>query len=149
MSSISGDYKFDSQKFNKEFDIYKQNKKDELQDEANDRLEDKSSIIKRKKIYDHTIMELMINIKDTWFEILDDILDHRFTLGTIFKNNRLFYIGITIFVFTCILYLYGILFDTFEEETEDSESIKRIYHIHQLPTMPPMIRNTIPMSGTT
>jgi len=71
---------------------------------------------------------------------LDDLLDQKFEIETFTKENRLFYIGITILFFTIILYLYTMIIS--DEEKNDSLSkidpnanqyVKKIYHIHQYP----------------
>ena len=107
------DDKFSEKKFNNDFEKYKyiigEYKKTRDIDELNEL--NKSKEKKYTKIYDLTLSEILVNIKDVWFEIIDDVLSTKITSSIFTKDNRLFYIGITIFVFAGVLYLYNILID--------------------------------------
>lgn len=100
---------FDSDKFNKEFvfkkeratienKIKSQEKLNKLTEEANK---------EEKSLYNLSVAELFIGIKNTWFGILDDLLAKKFEIETLTKNDRLFFIGLTIVVISTILYLYN------------------------------------------
>jgi len=91
---------------------------------------DKKSLDK-KSLYKQSILELAINTKDAWFELMDDLLDQQFTVDTIVKNNRLFYIGITIFIISIIIYLYD---KSIDRPIVVPDNIQTIYHIYPPPT---------------
>ena len=57
-------------------------------------------------VFDMSIKDIIINVNSTWFNILNDLLDQQFTVDVILKNNRLFYVGLTIVVVCIILYVY-------------------------------------------
>ena len=61
---------------------------------------------KFKPFYKLNLLEMAIELKNTWFGILDDILTGNFTLDIILKDNRLFYVGFTILIIAIILYIY-------------------------------------------
>jgi hypothetical protein len=87
-------------------------------------------------LYDLSLFDIIINAKNAWFNVLDDLLDQKLELATFTKDNRLFYLGLTIIVFTTILYIYT-LFLTDETDIRGSSSsqgnVKKIYHIYQYP----------------
>lgn len=85
----------------------------------------------RKSLFEQSTVQLAINTKDAWFELMDDLLDQQFTLDTIVKNNRLFYIGLTIFVISIILYLYD---KSIDRPIVVQDNIQKIYHIYPPPT---------------
>lgn len=58
-----------------------------------------------KNIYELNSFEIIIGIKNTWFGLLDDILDKKFDLDIITKSNRMFFIGITLIVVVFLLYI--------------------------------------------
>ena len=60
----------------------------------------------------------MINVKNTWFDILDDILAGNISMSMFSKKNRLFYIGLTIIIIAMVLYIYNYFSDD-----EDSDEI--------------------------
>ena len=126
---------FDLGKFNNVFDREKQliiqsNRLKDL-----DKLNALSQTENRTKLYDLALFQIIINSKNAWFDLLDDLLDQRFELQTFTKHNRLFYIGLTIMVFAIIMYLYTMIVSDIEDNTKQPEQIKKIYHIYQ--TVPP------------
>lgn len=100
--------KFNLQNFNKEF-IFKRDKQ-----EAKYKIEEENILnelneetnIHTKSLYNLSILEIALGIKNTWFDILDDILFTK-NIKLIFftKNNRLFFIGISIIFMSIILYI--------------------------------------------
>lgn len=84
-----------------------------------------------KSLYDLTITEIIINTKDAWFGLLDDLLDQQFEVETFTKENRLFYIGITLVFFAVIIYIYVLS----ASATSKTDNVKKVYHVYQ--TIPP------------
>ena len=85
-----------------------------------------------------SISQILINTKDALFNLLDDILEQRFETETFTRDNRLFYIGITILFFAIILYLYLMMSssDSNQDQTikpTSQENVQKIYHIYQYP----------------
>lgn len=61
------------------------------------------------KPYQLSFYETMVKIKDTWFGILDDLLHQQFYIETFTKENRLFYIGLTLVLVVILIYLLALL----------------------------------------
>lgn len=109
-SSANSDYnKFDLDKFKREFVFKKERAAVENKIKSQEKLNrlTEAANIKEKSLHNLSIAELFIGIKDTWFGILDDLLAQKIESQTLTKNNRLFFIGFTIVVITCFLYLYN------------------------------------------
>lgn len=125
---------FDLGKFNIMFD---RNKEIEIENQRIRDLNKLNALAQEKhqiKLYELSLLNIIINTKNAWFNVLDDLLDQRFEMATFTRDNRLFYIGITIIFFAVIIYLYVLLT---QEDTDKIEPIKKIYHIHQYPMVPP------------
>ena len=122
---------YDLGKFNKVFEREQSESDNNTRLKELNTLNQKSQIIEQKSLYDLSISQIMINTKDTWFNVLDDLLDQHFRLDIFTKENRLFYIGITLFVIAIILYLYTMI--TSEKESNEKNNIQKIYHIYQYP----------------
>lgn len=103
----SKEKKFDNDAFEKEKikqkNIYKQ--------KISDRLKYLNNKQYKKSLTDLTISETLNGIQDSWFEILDDILNQQTIYESFSKDNRLYFVGITIFFFAFILYYYFIIFE--------------------------------------
>ena len=86
----------------------------------------------KKKIYDMSVLDVLIGIKDTWFNLIDDLLNKNISMSTFTKDNNLFYLGITIMIITLVIYIYNTLFnrDTNGRSGND-EHIQKIYHIYK------------------
>ena len=85
-------------------------------------------------LYQKSIMELFIGLKNTWFDILDDILAGDFSINMITKNNRLFYIGLTIIIVAILLYIYNYFTQDDAIKLPDKEmTVVEKHYIHNLP----------------
>lgn len=102
-------------------DIEKLNKKKQRLIELNKLAEDPEPI----PVYDLSIYQIIINTKDAWFDILDDLLAKEYHINVLIRNNRLFYIGITFIFFALFIYLYNIL-------VSPSEPIIYIYPMRRM-----------------
>jgi hypothetical protein len=68
--------------------------------------------VKRKPFYKLNLLEMVIELKNTWFSILDELLAGNFSMSILIKNNRLFYVGLTILIISIILYIYDYAIDS-------------------------------------
>jgi hypothetical protein len=57
----------------------------------------------QKRINELTILEILSGIKQTWFGITNDLLQSHINLDTFTKENRLFYLGLTLIIFILIV----------------------------------------------
>lgn len=121
--------RFDLGKFNKVFDVNREITKQNQRVKELQKLRELSSVDTTKSLYDLNLTEILINTKNTWFGLLDDLLDQRFNTETFTKDNRLFYVGLTIFFIAIVLYLYSVL-------TEEPEPSGDPVYIYQVATPP-------------
>ena len=119
--------KFDIGKFNTAFDKNKQTQKAITKYNSEKRLNmlahqdgERSNV---------SIVNLFIDIKNSWFYLIDDLLQQKFEIETFTKENRLFFIGLTLIFFATIL----LFFNQMNESDEHVESNKIIekYYIYQ------------------
>jgi|SaaInlStandDraft_6_1057023.scaffolds.fasta_scaffold12354_5 hypothetical protein len=101
------DGEFDLGKFNDGFDKSKQIKQNIDKEQNEYRLKMMNSDISSKSLYKSNVSEIIIGLKDAWFYLLDDLLQQKFTSDTLFKDNRLFYIGLTFVIIALILYIHA------------------------------------------
>lgn len=92
--------KKDSGEFNKSFEEYIQQQKQKDRtiktEEGNDGT---------KSLKELTFTDIVIGLKDTWLGIINDIINRNISFDMIKKENRLFYIGLTIIILTFILFI--------------------------------------------
>lgn len=95
-------------KFNREFEKTEEEQKQINKEKEEEKLEKLNTPkVETKKIYQNTLYDILIGIKNTWLGILDDILNFQYNLETLTKNNRLFYIGITLVIIALIVFFYN------------------------------------------
>lgn len=132
--------RFDLGQFNIAFDRNKEIAKESQKINDLNKLNALSQETVHQSLYDLSLFQIIINTKNAWFNLLDDLLDQNFELETFTKENRLFYIGLTLLLFTIILYLYEIIMtdasssiQTSIQNPIQSSEPKIIYHIYQYP----------------
>lgn len=123
------DKKFDSVLFNKKFDAYADQEKKRIKKMENDRINLLSAEPKEKEIYQLNIYEILVGIKNSWFGILDDLLEQRFSWSILTKNNRMFFIGVTFIIITVLLYIFSVLTEDDKTQQNAPTEIHHIYHI--------------------
>ncbi len=90
--------------------------------------------LKYKPFYKLNLLEMAIELKNTWFGILDDILAGNITLDIILKDNRLFYVGFTILIIAIILYIYDYAInpnDSLQNLMTGGNGVVEIRHIYE------------------
>lgn len=117
---------FDLGKFNKVFERNKEIAKESQRLNDLNKLDALSEEEKKVSLYNLTISQIIINTKNAWFNLLDDILDYQLNLNTLTKEDRLFYIGITIVTISIILYLYLIFTTTNTDDNNNSQSTTKL-----------------------
>ena len=95
---------FDSEQFNKDFD-----KNIKLQQEENNlkklqKLNELNKEQEKPKLYEQSVRDTLIKMKDIVYELLDDILQGRFNKNTLTKNNRMYYVGIFLLIVVMLLH---------------------------------------------
>lgn len=59
-----------------------------------------------KNLYDLPVDKILIRTKDVTLEVLDEILENKFTIESLNKGNRMFFIGVSIILTTILLYFF-------------------------------------------
>jgi hypothetical protein len=119
---------FDLGKFNKEFERTKEIAQESQRLRDLNKLNALSQVQEKISLYNLSILQIIINAKDAWFNLLDDLLDQKFVLDTFIKENRLFYVGLTILFFVTVLYLYATVMA--DDTEQPNENVKIVYHMH-------------------
>ena len=119
MTSNKND-KFDAGVFNQEFEETKKKLKTKLSIKDDEILNKLNNTKYEKSILQNNMNDMLIGIKDSWINLLDDFISLRFSISMFTKENRLFYIGLTVFIFTLILYIVEYFFE------DDNDNNKQI-----------------------
>ena len=104
------DGKFDIDKFNNEFvnTANSQKAKALAEDEIHiQKLNETSN--QKTSLVNLTLFDLFVGIKNTWFDILDDMLLQNFQPNVLFRGNRLFFVGLTLILLGILMYFYTFL----------------------------------------
>jgi len=126
MSTPQEEKKFDVAKFNKEFEMQKESEKEKIKQKEEEKLRELNKVQGKKKLYQLTLYDIAIGIKTSLFELLDDLLEQRWSIDILTKNDRLFFIGITIFIIAIILYIYNML----TEWDDNPKVVTETHHIY-------------------
>ena len=73
--------------------------------------EEEEKKLNNKPFYQLSVLEIAIELKNTIFAIMDELLAGNFNMNILFKDNRMFYIGLTILIISIILYIYDYAID--------------------------------------
>jgi hypothetical protein len=122
--------RFDSQEFNAAFEKSIETQKAKTRDIDREKLNKMSTEEIVKPVSSLSIFEIIVGIKDTWFGLIDDLLQRRFTMVTFTKNNRLFFIGTTIILIIITLYLYDIFVN--EADVEVHKKVVEVVHRYKI-----------------
>lgn len=138
--------RFDLGKFNKVFDINREITKKNQRVEEIQKLNKLSHVETMTSLYDLNISQILVNTKNTWFNLLDDLLEQRFQISTFTKDNRLFYIGLSVVFIAVVLYLYTLLAGDLEnDESKVPENIPQNIQpimIYQVPAQMSPVSNS-------
>ena len=124
------DGKFDLGKFNSSFENMKKNQKEKNSQDDDNRLTLLNDIINNKPLYKQTAGEIIIGIKDAWFYIINDLLQQKFTFNTFTQGNRLFYIGLTIFIIGIMLFIFSFFTDDEPKILPTEKIIEKHYYMN-------------------
>lgn len=123
------DGKFDVDKFTRDFDQYKDKRKEEMRERIDRKLDELNKPPEITPPYNLSIGQIMINMKDAIFNIIDDLLNFKISWNILLKENRMFYLGIFILIIACIFYLYAF----FLNENKDIIATPLVVtHVHEI-----------------
>jgi Trk-type K+ transport system membrane component len=89
----------------------------------NESLDKLNTIVLTEPLYNYTFFDIILGIKYSCFGILDDLLNEQFTLQTFLKDNRLFFIGLILFIICSLLYLFNYLTTNINIDTDNDQFI--------------------------
>jgi hypothetical protein len=121
--------KFNSQNFNTAFEKAQEVRKKKENIVLQNKIDKLNKPVDEKMIHNYSIGEIFIGIKDTWFELLDDILQYGLSMDIFTKKNRLYFIGITIILIVSILFVYNLIIG--DVSTKQNTELQ-IRHIHEI-----------------
>jgi hypothetical protein len=98
--------KFELTTFNQDFTNYLKKQKNEELKRDEERLKTLNQTIYEKKISNMSMTELLYEWKDSLIGFIDDIIHFNFNVSELFKDNRLFFLGITIIIIIILFYFY-------------------------------------------
>ena len=98
--------KFDIDKFNRDFSQYIQKRKTDMKEILDQKLERLNKPVPVPLVYNLPVGQIIINIKDAFFDILDDIVNFKVASDTFTRSNRMFYVGIVCVIVALLLYFY-------------------------------------------
>jgi len=119
---------FDLAKFNKEFEEKKKINNERNTELEQQRLQFMNQEIKEKKAYNSTIQEYAIGIKDTWFGIYDDLMQKDFSINVFNRDDRLFYVGLTIVIIVILVYILELFTSSDSQHDSNKYEIHHVYH---------------------
>ena len=99
--------KLDIDHYNRDISQYSEIRKNDIKILIDRKLEDLNKQKPVELVYDLSIGQIIINLKDSLFNILDDVINLRLNSNTLTKENRLFYLGIFLIVLACIMFSYS------------------------------------------
>jgi hypothetical protein len=102
--------RFDIAAFNKDFEDYAKQRYELQKQQEIQRLKELNETIYEKKISEMTWKEIMSEWKLSLIGFLDDMINFRLSPHSLFRENRLFFIGITLLLFAIIFYLFVLIF---------------------------------------
>lgn len=99
--------KLDIDHYSRDISQYSEIRKNDIKILIDRKLEDLNKQKPVELVYDLSIGQIIINLKDSLFNILDDVINLRLNSNTLTKENRLFYLGIFLIVLACIMFSYS------------------------------------------
>jgi hypothetical protein len=99
--------KLDIDHWSRDISQYSAIRKNDVKILIDKKLEDLNKQKPVELVYDLSVGQIIINLKDTMFDVLDDVINMRFETETLTKNNRLFYIGIFLIILACVIFSFS------------------------------------------
>ncbi len=122
--------------FNKKFEQQKlliKNRSKKKEKELNSKL---NKTVPYTPIYSQNLWSILVNLKNAWFDILDDLLNGKFSWNIFTKDSRLFYVGLTFCIIAIILFLLEYITN---EEKESKGNVMEVRHIYEYINAPPQV----------
>lgn len=122
------DGSFDIDRFNRNFDQYRERRKVIMNAQMEDRLAELNKPPPDIPIWNRPIGTILIDMKDSLFGIIDDLLSYKFNINIFIKDNRLFYLGLFILISILTVFLLGLLVNLDNNTEKVDKVIKHYYY---------------------
>lgn len=122
------DGSFDVDRFNRNFDQYKDRRKVIMKAQMDERLAELNKPPPTIPIWNRPIGTILIEMKDAMFGIIDDLLSYNFNINIFTKDNRLFYLGLFLLLSIIIVFILGLLVNLDSELPKKEKIIKHYYY---------------------
>lgn len=109
-SKTDNSKKFDLVEFNKQFEVSLAESDQKRIQSENKILEKLNTIPPPPSIYEQSVLDIVVGIKDSLFGILDDILRLEYHPTVLLRDRRLFYFGVLILLIALCFIIYRGLF---------------------------------------
>ncbi len=124
--------KFDVDKFNRYYEQYRDRRRSQMKEQMEKKLAALNAPDPEIPVYNQSIPKIIMDVKDSLFNTLDDILQGKFEIETIMKNNRLFYLGITFIFLAIFMYVYSILVGDSNDNKKGGNPLLYVHHTHEI-----------------
>lgn len=102
--------RFEVDKWKRDFEQYKERREKIKEQKMRKRLDELNRPEPTTPVYNLPLGKILINTKDSLFDILDDALQFNFSSEMVLKDNRLFYIGLAMIIIAIVTYLFMMFF---------------------------------------
>ena len=124
---------FDIDKFNGHYEQYRDRRRNEMKKKMKEKLDELNAPTPTISVYEQSIPKILSDTKESVFNTLDDLLQGSFKIDTFTKDNRLFFIGITLIFMALFVYIYSVLVGDNQEKYNNSEQNKfYVQHTHNI-----------------
>ena len=141
------------QKFNKNFEEEQEQRKMKIVEMEKEKLKMLISKKNKKNIHDLTLGEILVNTKNSYLDIIIELLsgDYKDGFSKIFtKENRIFYIGVSLLILSFFIYILSFIFDSNNDNQSKQDSDKiNIYLNSPTNSSPKVSTNSSPKVSTT
>ena len=138
------------QKFNKKFEEEQEQRKMKIVEMEKEKLRMLTSKKKIKNIHDLTLGEILVNTKNAYLDIIIELLsgDYKDGFSTIFtKENRIFYIGVSLLILSFFIYILSFIFDS-DSDNQSKQDTDKINIYLNSPTNSEKISTSSPKIST-
>lgn len=119
---------FDVNKFNEDY-------KKQQERMLNEQRQSEFNELRKKEVrntlpINKSIGEILIEIKNAWFGVFGDVVTFKWRRDILTKENRLFYIGLTIVICTMIFLIVRMFMNTDNPTKQKPDKLIEIHHIY-------------------
>lgn len=116
--------KLDIDHWSRDISQYSEIRKNDVKILIDQKLSDLNKQKPVELVYDLSVGQIVINLKDVMFDVLDDIVNMRFGLDMLTKDHRLFYIGIFLIIMACIIFSFSFFGVDIDKKVSYESNIK-------------------------